>query len=98
MISAVPGTKILSLLRSLNEDRWSFTRGSNYRALPGNVSVLLIHTGCWSLTRGGRRWRLDSIIFLSVYDISQITFDVEIGFSDVIFSGLLVAGVCLILV
>ena len=41
---------------------------------------------------------LDSIIFLSVYDISQITFDVEIGFSDVIFSGLLVARVCLLLV
>ena len=27
--------------------------------------------------------------FFSVYDISQITVNVEIGFSDVIFSGLL---------
>ena len=63
MTSGVPGTKILSLSRSLNEERWSFTRGSNYRALPGNVSVLLIHTGCWSLTRGGRRWRFGQYNF-----------------------------------
>ena len=39
------------------KERWSFTRGSNYRALPGKVLVVLIHTGGWSLTRGGRRWR-----------------------------------------
>ena len=36
--------------------------------------------------------------FLSVYDISQITVNVEIGFSDVIFSGLLVGCVCPLLV
>ena len=42
--------------------------------------------------------RLNSILFLSVYDISQITVNVEIGFSDVIFSGLSVARVCPLLV
>ena len=41
-------------------------------------------------------WTVD--FFLSVYDISQITVNVEIGFSGVIFSGLLVARVCPLLV
>ena len=41
---------------------------------------------------------LDSILFLSVYDISQITVNVEIGFPDVLFSGLLVTRVCPLLV
>ena len=41
---------------------------------------------------------LDCRYFLSVYDISQITVNVEIGFSGVIFSGLLVARVCPLLV
>ena len=42
---------------------------------------------------------LDSVLFfLSVYDISQITVNVEISFSDVIFSGLLVGRVCPLLV
>ena len=42
--SGVQGTKKLS--RSLNEERWSFTRGSNYSpVLPGTVAVLLIHIG-----------------------------------------------------
>ena len=36
--------------------------------------------------------------FLSVYDISQITVNVEISFSDVLFSGLLVTRVCPLLV
>ena len=45
----------------------------------------LIHTGGWSFKRGGRTWRFGQYTFLSVYDISQITVDVEIGFSDVIF-------------
>ena len=58
----------------------------------------LIHTGGWSFKRGGRTWRFGQYTFLSVYDISQITVDVEIGFSDVIFSGLLVTRVCPLLV
>ena len=41
-------------------------------------------------------WTVD--FFLSVYDISQITVYVEISFSDVIFSVLLVARVCPLLV
>ena len=42
---------------------------------------------------------LDSVLFLlSVYDIIKIIFNVEIGFSDVIFSGLLVARVFPLLV
>ena len=37
---------------------------------------------------------LESVLFfLSVYDVIQITVNVEIGFSDVIFSWLLVARV-----
>ena len=42
----------------------------------------------------------DSILFLSVYDISEITLDVEIRFSAVLsgFSGPLVACVCPLLV
>ena len=36
--------------------------------------------------------------FLAVCGISQVTVDVEMGFSDVIFSGLLVARVCPLLV
>ena len=36
--------------------------------------------------------------FLSVYDVSQITVNVEMSFSDVIFSGLLVGRVCPLLV
>ena len=54
---------------------------------------MVIHLGK-VVAHGG----LDIILFLLVYDISQITVDVEIGFSDVIFSGLLVARVCLLLV
>ena len=57
--------------------------------------MLLIHIGGWSFTRGDRTWRFGQYTFLSVYDISQITVDVEIGFSDVIFQGLRVARVCL---
>ena len=41
---------------------------------------------------------LDCRLFLSVYDISQTTVNAEIGFSGVIFSGLLVARVCPLLV
>ena len=42
---------------------------------------------------------LDSVLFLlSVYEIITVIFNVEIGFSDVIFSGLLVARVCPLLV
>ena len=36
----------------------------------------------------------DSILSLTVYDISEITVDVEINFSGVIFWGLLDARVC----
>ena len=60
--------------------------------------MLLIHIGGWSFTRGDRTWRFGQYTFLSVYDISQITVAVEIGFSDVIFSGLLVTRVCPLLV
>ena len=60
--------------------------------------MVLIHVGGWSLTSGGRTWRFGRYTFLSVYDISQITVYVEISFSDVIFSVLLVARVCPLLV
>ena len=43
-------------------------------------------------------WTVYFFFFLSVYDISQITVNVEISFSDVIFSGLLVGRVCPLLV
>ena len=55
--------------------------------------------GGWSLTTGDRTWRFGQCtFFLSVYDISQITVNVEISFSDVIFSGLLVGRVCPLLI
>ena len=62
--------------------------------------MLLIHVGGWSLTRGGRTWRFGRYMFLSVYDIGEITLDVEIRFSAVLsgFSGSLAACVCPLLV
>ena len=41
---------------------WSFTRGSNCKALTGKILVsfgLAVAYGRWSLTRGGRTWRFD---------------------------------------
>ena len=50
-------------------ERWSFTRGSNYRALTGKNLVFWIGGHYrwlgyerWSLTRDGRTWRFDCII------------------------------------
>ena len=51
-------------------ERWSFTRGFNYRALTGKNSVFwigghyrwLVGYERWSLTRDGRTWRFDCII------------------------------------
>ena len=37
-------------------ERWSFTRGSNYRALTGKKIGILDK---WSLMGGGRTWSLD---------------------------------------
>ena len=56
-----------------------------YRALTGKLLVVLIHVSGWSPTRDGRRWRFGRNTFLSVYDTSQITVDVQISFSAVTF-------------
>ena len=42
-------------------ERWSFVRGSNYKALTGKILIMDLPYGRWLFTRGGHTWKFNSI-------------------------------------